>query len=202
MQLRFATDLSAEQYVRQKAWRDAGIDACPLHPSGGCRFARHGTYARKVPEGTKIARWYCPEGHQTISLLPDCLCSRLSGTLSDVEALIDCVEKAPSQEAAADNLRPEIELPGVLRWLRRRVFLVRSMLMLLIELLPELPNNIDLRIDCFRSHLGVENVLPHLRMQAASFLHLLPPPVGFGPRRQALKKVKRHFQQQTGTDPP
>ncbi len=202
MQLRFATDLSAEQYVRKKAWEDARLDACPLHPSGGCRFARHGTYARKVPDGTKIARWYCPEGHQTFGLLPDCLCSRLSGTLIDVEALIDCVENAPSQEAAAENLRPEIELSGVLRWLRRRVSLVRSTLMLLIGLLPDLPNNLSLRIDCFRAHLCVENVLPHLRMQAASFLHILPPPVGFGPHRQAPKRAIRHFQQQTGSDPP
>ncbi len=44
MQLRFATDLSAQQYVRQQAWKDAQLDNCPLHPKGGCGFARHGTY--------------------------------------------------------------------------------------------------------------------------------------------------------------
>jgi hypothetical protein len=25
-------------------------------------LARHGTYERKKPAGTQVARWYCPEG--------------------------------------------------------------------------------------------------------------------------------------------
>jgi len=58
MQLRFATDLSANEYVRQKAWKDAKLNCCPLHPEGGCGFARHGTNRRKFPAGAKIARWF------------------------------------------------------------------------------------------------------------------------------------------------
>ena len=80
MQLRYATDLSAEEYVRQKAWKDAKLENCPIHPKEKCGFTKNGTYKRKFPDGTKIARWYCPDGHQTFSLLPDCLSSRLSGS--------------------------------------------------------------------------------------------------------------------------
>lgn len=141
MQLRFATDLSAEEYVRKQAWKDAKLDACPLHPQGGCRFNRHGTYDRKVPAGTKIPRWYCRVGHMTFGLLPDCLASRMPGTLNDVEKLIDQVEKSKSQEAAAKSLRIDISLSCILRWIRRRLFLVRVSLTLLIELLPSLPKN-------------------------------------------------------------
>jgi hypothetical protein len=29
----------------------------------------------------RIARWYCPEGHRTFSLLPDFLAAKLPGSL-------------------------------------------------------------------------------------------------------------------------
>ena len=202
MQLRFATPLSAQQYVRQHAWKDAHLDNCPLHPKGGCGFARHGTYPRKSPQGTKIARWYCRNAGQTFSLLPDCLASRLSGTLVELEQAIDKVENSPSQEAAAQNMRIDIEFAGVLRWIRRRLFLVRCALSLLIELLPSLPVECSTSISSFRLALGVKYVLPDLRTRASSYLHMLPPPVGFGPRPTAKKIKKSRFQHQTGTDPP
>lgn len=138
MQLRFATDLSADEYVRQKAWKDARLDCCPLHPKGGCGFARHGTYRRKFPNGTKIARWYCAMGHTTFGLLPDCLSSRLSGSLIEVEAVVAEVENSPSQEAATNKFRPDIGFVGILRWIRRRTSLVQSTLIMLIELFPAL----------------------------------------------------------------
>lgn len=116
MQLRFATNISVEQYIQQEAWKYAELDQCPLHPEGGCKLARHGTYSRKFPDGVKIARYYCAIGRTTFGLLPDCLSSRLPGTLIEVETVINQIESAPSQEAAADNIRPDIGLPGVLRW--------------------------------------------------------------------------------------
>lgn len=197
MQLRFATDLSAEEYVRRQAWKDARLDTCPLHPNGGCRFAGHGTYNRKSPAGTKIARWYCADGHQTFGLIPDCLSSRLSGSLADVEAVVDLVEKSPSQNAAAEHIRLDIDLPGALRWIRRRLFLVQASLILLIELFPLLFPDCRPDIRCFRNALSLDQVLPALREIFCSHLHLLGPPVGFGdfPR-------KMRFQQSTGTDPP
>ena len=136
MQIRFATDLSADEYVRQQAWKDAALDNCPIHSKEGCGFTRHGTYSRQTPEGTKIARWYCPDGHSTFSLLPDCLSSRLPGSLIEVETAINKVENAPSQEAAAYEFRIDVGLSGVLRWIRRRLFLIHTTLRLLTKLVP------------------------------------------------------------------
>ena len=202
MQIRFATDLSADEYVRRRAWKEARLDNCPLHSKGGCGFASHGTYSRQAPRGTKIARWYCPNGHSTFSLLPDCLSSRLPGSLIEVEKAINEVENAPSQEAAVHDLRLDIGLAGVLRWIRHRLFLVRAALTLLIELLPILPQDCRPCISSFRAALGVEYVLPALRIQAESYLHILPPPIGFGPRPHHKKLKKTPFQHKTGTDPP
>jgi len=197
MQLRYATDLSVDEYISKKAWKDAKLDHCPLHPEGGCRFARHGTYDRKVPANTKIARWYCPDGHQTFGLIPDCLSSRFSGTLDDIESIINIVENSSSQEKAADNIRLDIDLPGALRWIRRRIFLVKSTLTILIISCPFLFDGCKPTFYCFRSDLGFERILSELRGLADLNLYTLPPPVGFGPR---FKKIR--FQQQTGTDPP
>ncbi len=202
MQIRYATDLSAEEYVRQEAWKEARLANCPLHPQGGCGFCKNGTYRRKYPEGTKVARWYCSEGHTTFGLLPDCLSSRLSGSLNEVEAAVVEVENSPTQEKAAEKIRLDIELPGVLRWIRRRVKLVQTALSMLIELMPSLFSGCDPTISSFRSTFCVEPVLPELRGHASIYLHLLPPPVGFGPRPEKKKFKKNHFQHKTGTDPP
>ncbi len=89
-------------------------------------MASHGTYARKTLPGARVPRWYCRESHTTISLLADCLAARLPGTLDDLEAVVVAAESAKSQEDAANEVRcpsddDAIELPGALRWLRRRV---------------------------------------------------------------------------------
>ena len=77
-----------------RSWRLASLARCPLHPRGGCGFARHGTYERMSPPGTQIARWYCPQGHRTFSLLPDHLAARFPGTLSEIEQVVATVEQA------------------------------------------------------------------------------------------------------------
>jgi hypothetical protein len=202
MQMRYATDLSAEQYVLTEAWKKAKLDSCPSHPKGGCGFGKNGTYSRKYPQGAKVARWYCAKGHQTFSLLPDCLASRLSGSLNEVESVIWEVEKSSSQERAADKIRVDIELPGALRWIRRRLKPVQSSLAMLIELMPCLFWQCLPTICSFRAVLWVEPVLVELRSCADLYLHLLPPPVGFGPRIDPKKFKKNHFQHKTGTDPP
>ena len=144
MQLRYASELTGEQYVRAQAWRDARLERCPNHPRGGCAFARHGTYARKRPRGTQIARWYCPDSHTTFSLLPDCLAARFPGELDEVEAVVAHAEQATSTAAAADALRRDaVELPGAMRELRT----------LAAEPLPALPAPLG-----FRPHrLGATN---------------------------------------------
>jgi hypothetical protein len=115
--------------------------------------------------------------------------------------VIDAVENAPSQEAAVRELRIDVGFIGVLRWIRRRLFLIRTSLRILTKLFPVLQ---DCRpsISSFRAALGVEYVLPALRMSAGPYLYILPPPVGFGPRPQRKKGKKPPFQHKTGTDPP
>jgi hypothetical protein len=202
MQLRFATDLSAEEYVRREAWKEATLESCPVHPEGGCGFRKNGTYSRRYPEGTKIARWYCAIGHQTFSFLPDCLSARLSGALKEVEKVVEEVEKSPSQEDALERIRLDIFLPGALRWVRRRILPIRSALTMLIELVPSMFWGCEPTLSSFRCALCVRDVLPELRQHGAPFLQILPPPLGFG-SLPAPKKIKNNrFQHKTGTDPP
>jgi hypothetical protein len=110
---------SVDAYIRNREWRDARLSGCPLHPSGGCSFARHGSYVRVTPRGLRIARWYCPEGRRTFSLLPDFLAARLPGLLASIEDSITIASSAKSMEAAADALRGlDVSLPVIRRGIR------------------------------------------------------------------------------------
>lgn len=202
MQLRYKSDLTGEEYVSRKAWRNANLARCPLHPNGGCGFARHGTYERRSPPGTLIARWYCPQGHRTFSLLPDCLAARLPGTLAEVEAVVRHVEQCESQEAACSDLRLEIELAGVLRWVRRRVQAIHRLLNTLKGLMPDLFTGCAPRLGAFAERLGVDSVLAPLREIAAPYLQFLPAPLGFRPRRLRGGEQIRAHQHRVGPDPP
>jgi hypothetical protein len=202
VQVRLTTGLTSEEYVSQKGWLTARFERCPFHPEGGCGFASHGTYPRIDPPGCRIARGYCPTAHATVSLLPDFLCSRLTGTLAEVERVVAAVEVAPTQEAASEVLRPDIELPGALRWLRRRIRLVHAGLAAAIGLLPVLLAKCEPTVPSIRSALGAEVALVCLRDQAALHLGALPPPLGFGPRPLRRRPSPTALQQGTGPDPP
>lgn len=202
MQLRFPTGLSGEDYVKREVWREARLERCPRHPSGGCGFRRHGTYERQSPPGTQVPRWYCRKAHQTFSLLPDCLAARLPGTLMAVEAVVGTVEEAPSLEAAADTLRPDIELPGAIRWTRRRVRAVQAGLTALRGLLPERWQSVPATVTAFGEAVAVKPVLPTLRAITSPYLAFLPAPLGFRHRRVGGGDVTLAMQQAMGPDPP
>ena len=173
-----------------------------MHPAGGCSFARHGTYERVNPPGTRIPRWYCPEGHCTFSLLADCFAACLSGSLQEVEAVVVAAEQACSREAAADALRLDIELPGALRWIRRRLKAVHTALILIRGLFPDLLGGCPPTLNAFRQWLGVDWVLPVLREIAELQLARLPPPLGFQPPVGRGGESKQPRQHQVGPDPP
>jgi hypothetical protein len=119
VQIPLRTLSSVDAYIRNREWRDARLSGCPLHPSGGCSFARHGSYVRVTPRGLRIARWYCPEGRRTFSLLPDFLAARLPGLLASIEDSITIASSAKSMEAAADALRGlDVSLPVIRRGIR------------------------------------------------------------------------------------
>lgn len=205
MQLRHGTALTSEDYVRQKGWRQASLDRCPLHPGGGCGFARHGTYTRVAPVGTQVARWYCPTGKTSFSLLPDCLASRLGGSLDAVEAVVATVESkvaaGSSIETAAGEIRPDIDLPGAVRWVRRRLGAVRMVLLAILTLMPGRLGS-EPRLGLVREVLGTKQVLVRLREISARHLGSLAPPVGFGARLRRRSRRRRRTQQETGPDPP
>lgn len=165
-------------------------------------MARHTPYQRAEPPGAWIARFYCHEGHTTFSLLPDCLASRLSSTLVEVEQVVAAIEDAEdSLEAVAENeLRPDIQRQGAVRWTHRRVVAVRAVLVTVAGLLPTLFAGCELSIQGFRAALGVELVLPALRGIVAEHLACLPPPVGFGPRPKPRNRQRALFQQEAGAD--
>jgi hypothetical protein len=154
------------------------------------------------PPGALVARWYCPQGHRTFSLLPDCLAARLPGTLAEVETVVDAVEAAPSQEKAADHLRPQAELPSALRWTRRRVHAVYSALTVLRGLDPERFEGVPATLRAWRAHLGVNAVLATLREGASDYLRELPAPLGFSHRRRRGGESHRTQQHDMGPDPP
>ena len=203
MQLRLRTGLSGEQYVKAQGWRHATLARCPNHPGGGCSVARHGTYARKTPPGTRVARWYCPESHTTFSLLPDCLAARLAGELDEVEQVVAHAERAPSLALAADALRRDaVELPGAMRWVERRVRLVHHVLGIVIGLLPEPLARCIAEMGAVRTRLETETALRALRTLVAGQLPVVPAPLGFHPHRLGATNRTRARQHKMGSDPP
>ena len=166
-------------------------------------FARHGTYARVDPPGTRIARWYCPQGHRTFSLLPDHLAARFPGTLAQIEEVVAVVENAPSLEAAANTLRTDdVTLATALRWIRRRLRLVRINLIAVLSLLPDLLLGTAPSIHAFRRRLGTESALVALRAISALHLAALSRPLGLRPPQGAGGGRKPLRQQGKGPDPP
>lgn len=179
MQIRYPVNLTVEEYIEKKAWDQAELNHCPFHPDGGCGYAKHGTYPRKFPDHCLVVRYYCPEAHQSISLLPDFFASRLPGTLDEVEHAVNIAEASSSQEEAAFILRPEISLPSSLRWLRRRLKYVDKILTILTGLLV---TGCSPDLNSYRKIYKTKNVLTGLRALVGAYLQSLPPILGFGPR--------------------
>lgn len=203
VQLRFRTGLTSEDYVKQKAWLSASLERCPLHPAGGCSFARHTAYSRVEPPGAYIARWYCPEGQKTFSLLPDCLASRLSSTLAEVEVVAAEVETSGDPlERVAARLRPDVGQQGAVRWVRRRVLAAAVALLAVKGLRPDVLAGAQPTIESVRAALGATHALPALRELAGTQVSSIPAYVGLGPRPRRHESGQRHRQQGTGADPP
>ena len=116
--------------------------------------------------------------------------------------MVNTVEQTDSLEDACATLRLEIELPGVLRWVRRRVQAVHTALSVLIGLIPEHFSGCEPTLSSFAERLGVVSVLPLLRQMGAPFLHMLLVPLGFRPRSVRVGKPDYRCQHAMGPDPP
>lgn len=202
MQLRYATSLTDEEYVCQRAWETATLSRCPLHPAGNCEFSRHTSYARKRPDGARVARYYCRTARVTFSLLPDCLASRLSGSLDEVAAVVAAAEAAPTLTQAAQQLRPELmDVRHALSWLRRRTVPVRAALTALVTLLPAL-SGVSPTVTAVREVLGTPQVLVASRELMSDRLSSLRPPVGLRARATPCHGAGAVSQHKAGPDPP
>jgi len=142
----------------------------------------------------RVTRYYCPTAHETFSLLPDCLASRFPSDLDDLERVVTTVAASRGVEAAADTLRPEINLLSAVRWIRRRLTLVRVALVIAAGLLPDRHIR-DVSLGTLGATWETDRVLVTLRDRLASHLAILPPPLGFGPRarrRPARAPARQH----------
>ena len=139
----------------------------------------------------------------TFSLLPDCLAARLSGTLDALEAVVVVAEGAKSLEKAANEVRADaVELPGAVRWLRRRVHLVYNALARVIGLIPDRLAGCAATMGAVRKRLKSDSPLMALRGLVAGQLQTLPAPLGFQPHGIGVRSRKPAFQQEVGPDPP
>ena len=149
----------------------------------------------------EVPRWYCRDAHQTFSLLPDCMSARLEGSLDEAEQVVVRVEESPSVEAAAKKLRPDLEVAGAVRWVRRRVQGVRDSLVILLTVLPG-SLGVDARLVEVRRNLATERALVALRDIGTAHLQVLPRPLGFRPAGVRTSKREERLQHKTGADPP
>ena len=147
----------------------------------------------------RIARYYCPTAHETFSLLPDSLASRFPGDLNDLERVVAHVDAARSIEAAADVLRPDIVLPSAVRWVRRRLTLVRATRLAVVTLLPDLFDG-RAHLGAVRAALDTDHALVTLRLRAAAWLPVLPRPLGFVPPRRVPRASGAPRQHGMGAD--
>lgn len=208
VQLRWATGLFSEEYVTRQQWKNTSLSHCPFHPEGGCGFSRHGTYERKSPAGVKIARFYCPKAHRTVSLLPEFMASSFPDTLQAIETMVEARESGTEQQVAEQFRPPEAgsreapDLGAAIRLVRRRVKAVHNVLQTVVGLFPDLFAGCEPTIQSFRAALKTEMVLVALCGIAAVHLHNLPPPLGFGPRPTLRRQHNSCFQHDMGPDPP
>jgi hypothetical protein len=154
----------------------------------------------------RVARLRCPKAGLTISLLPDFLAARLSGTLTEVEQAVEVAEVAGSREQAAGQVRPADEegavtLPSALRWLRRRLLPVRAALLGLVTLLPELLG-CAATLAAVRERLGVQEALVVLRALGERALPALAAPLGFRARAAGVTRPRPAPPHEAGPDPP
>lgn len=136
----------------------------------------------------------------TWSALPDCMAARVVGSLDEVEQAVVAAE-AKGIEGAAQNLRTETDLPGAMRWLRRRRDAIRSALLALVTALPGRLGGVA-EVSAVRAELRTDRALVALREIGAGHLQALVRPLGFvRPQRRRAKRDSA-IQHETGPDPP
>ena len=125
----------------------------------------------------------------------------MGGSLDETEKVVVLSDTIGVEKAAMELRVREVELPGVLRWLRRRRLGVRAALLALITALPGSLGSVA-EIEAMRLALGKQRLLVALREIGAAHLQSLPAPLGFGRRVASRTKRGNRPQHETGTDRP
>ena len=183
VQLRFETELTAEESVSREAWKNATFPPCLKGRSEcDCGLMRHGTYGRKTPVPIRVARFDCRDCQTTISRLPDFAAARRRGSLQEIEDDMVVLAEAPSRWAAARQLFPQRdELSNAIRDLYGAFVAVSAFLLAVVTLRPDLFRGCPADLVSMRAALGTETLLVDLRREMTNQLQFLPPPVGFRP---------------------
>jgi len=123
----------------------------------------------------------------TVSLLPDFLAAGFGETLDVQGKAVEAAERCRSFDEAAREVRPEIEIQGARRWLRRRVQRHRLGALLLATALGT----------------ATTAITPaEVRAAPAELLQRLPTPAGLAHRRLGYWTEPKRLQHTMGPDPP
>lgn len=125
----------------------------------------------------------------------------MGGSLDETEEVVALSERIGVEKAAMEFRVGEVELPGCLRWLRRRRLGVHAALLALITALPGQLGTVA-EIEAMRLALSKQRLLVTMREIGAGHLESLPAPLGFGRRVAARAKRGNRPQHETGTDKP
>lgn len=195
MQISYNTHLPVRDYIKQSGWQNARLKTCPANPSGTCRLHRHGTYARKYPDGMRIARYYCRSCRMTFSLLPAFMAAGCPGTLDDIEKAVLVHEDCGTVSQALKHVRANHhgDIRAQRRWLQRRMAAVHLLLATVKGLFPDLYSDVAPTLASFRQNGLPANTLMTLRIRCEPWLGSLPRPVGFGHGNRPVESQ---------TDPP
>ena len=129
-----------------------------------------------------MRRFRCTRCGRTVSLLPQCLAARMSGTLEQAERVVRKVEQAVPEPPRWRDLHPAKHYRGWARaWAERRLEGVRQLLCILPTLVPEVFGGLEARWADFQGCLKAEqgSRLGELRLSVERHLGHLPAPVGF-----------------------
>ena len=191
MSCKYATQLTATEYVERQAWLEVEPPECPFQPGGDCQLVGHGTYARHSPPGMRVKRFRCRQSGATVSALPDCSASHTPGTLNAIERAAAAVEEGASGTDCGRSAGSPPQRVGAI------LTIVRG-------LDPDRYLGLEPTLAAFRAALGCTMVLVGSRAAAAAHLRGLPTPVGLNhcALHSVDTKTRNRRQQSTGRDPP
>ena len=189
MQIHDKTPLSIRAYMKQSGWPNARLKTCPINPGGNDRLHRHGTYARKYPDGMRVARSYCRSCRKTFSLLPTFMAAGCPGTLDDIEKVVLVYEEWGTLNGSLQRVRAGHgnTARAQRRWLQRRIVAVHLLLATAKGLFPALYGDVDPTLASFRHKGPPANTLVILRIQCEPWLQTLPRPVGFHCKKRSVE---------------